>query len=120
MMAQLSTGDLEYIRTAIEELLPDTCNILSSTFASDGAGGMTETWGTVGAAIACRLDAIRGNESIQGARLAPQHAYVLTLAHDTTIDTESRVEVGSHTFTVVSVDEEKSWSGCTRVYLERI
>jgi head-tail adaptor len=116
----LTSSELEYMRDSLEDLLPDTCNILSSTFASDGAGGMTETWGTVGAAIACRLDAIKGNESIQGARLAPQHAYVLTLAHDTTIDTESRVEVGSHTFTVVSVDEEKSWSGCTRVYLERI
>lgn len=119
-MSMLSANELEYIRSAIEELLPDTCNLLSSTFASNGAGEMTETWGTVGVAVACRLDAIRGNESIQGASLAPQHAYVLTLAHDTTIDTTYRVEIGAHTFTVTSVDEEKSWSGCVRAYLERI
>ena len=119
-MTQLSTSDVEYMRSSIEELLPDTCNILTATFASDGAGGMTETWGTVGSSVACRLDAIRGNESIQGAKLAPQHAYVLTLAHDVDIDTEDRVEVGTHTFTVISVDYEKSWDACQRVYLERI
>jgi head-tail adaptor len=118
-MSILSTPELEYIRTSIESMLPDTCNILSATLASDSAGGMTATWGTVGTAIACRLDAFRGNESIQGASLAPQNAYVLTLAHDATIDTDDRVVVGTHIFTVTSVDLEKSWAGCTRVYLER-
>ncbi len=86
-MTLLPDSDLEYMRASIEGLLPGSCNILSATLASDGAGGMTPTWGTVGTAIACRLDAIRGNENIQGASVAPEHAYVLTLAHDTDIDT---------------------------------
>jgi head-tail adaptor len=119
LMTQLSTGDLEYMRSSIEELMPDICNILTATLASDGSGGMTATWGTIGASIPCRLDAIRGNENIQGARLAPQHAYVVTLAHDVDIDTDDRIEIGTHIFTVTSVDFEKSWDACTRVYLER-
>lgn len=118
-MTLLSSDELEYMRTAIEELLPDTCNILSATLSSDGAGGMTASWGTVGVAVPCRLDAIRGNESVVGGGLAPQHAYVLTLAHDATIDTDDRVEIGTYTFTVVSIDLEKSWAACKRVYLER-
>ena len=120
MTQPLSTGDLEYIRSAIEELLPDICNILSATLASDGAGGMTATWGTATVEASCRLDARTGNENIQGASLSPQHAYVLTLAHDVNILPEYRIEVGTHTFTIQSVDLEKSWAGCTRVYLERL
>ena len=119
-MSLLSSDELEYMRTGIEGLLPGSCNILTATLASDGAGGMTASWGIVGTAVACRLDAIRGNETIQGASVAPEHAYILTLAHDTTIDTDYRVEVGTHTFNVISVDLEKDWAACRRVYLERI
>ncbi len=120
MTTLLDSNELEYIRAEIESMLPDLCNILSATLVSDGAGGMSETWGTVGVAVACRLDSLRGIENLQGARIAPQHGYVLTLPHDKVIDTEDRVEVGTHTFTVTSVDLEKSWAGCVRVYLEII
>lgn len=119
-MTLLSSNELEYMRTSIEGLMPGTCNILSATLASNGAGEMTSTWGTVGTAVSCRLDATRGMEAVEGASLAPLHSYILTLAHDQTIDVDYRVEIGTHTFTVTSVDLEKDWAACRRVYLERI
>lgn len=119
-MSQISSADLEYMRSAIEDLLPDLCNILRVTYSSDNAGGMSETWGTVIAGTICRLDANSGYKFIQGASPVPEHNYVITLMHDIGIMPEDRVEVGAHTFTVNSVDEEKSWRGCTRAYLERL
>ena len=117
-MTPLSNNDLEYMRTSIEGLLPGTCNILSATLASDGAGGMTATWGTVGTAVACRLDAIRGNENIQGASLAPQFSYMMTMPHDTAVVSTNRVEFGAYLFNVVSVNLGQSWNADLRVALE--
>ena len=119
-MSQISSDDLTYMRAAIEELFDTTCNILSATLASNGAGEMIETWGTAGTAIACRLDAKSFSEPIQGASVRPQYSYVLSIPHGTTIANNYRVEVGSSDFTVTSVDTDKSWSACVRAYLERL
>lgn len=118
-MTQLSANDLEYMRSALEELMPGTCYILSPAYTSNGAGEMTEVWGTAGTAI-CRLDARSGGESIQGASVKPVFSFILTLPHDTVIYENYRVEVGSDTFSVTSVDDGKSWNATTRVTLERI
>jgi hypothetical protein len=115
----LTDPELESIRSAIESLLPDTCNILSVTRTSDGQGGWTETWGTATASAPCRLDVARpGGEQVFGASVQPFTGYVLTLAHDETITTAHRVSCNSQTFSVVSVDLAKSWDGSRRAYLE--
>lgn len=119
-MTALSNSDLTYMREAIENLLPGTCNILEITQTSDGQGGFTESWGTATATVSCRLDALRGEEILQGGAVQPQHRYVLTLAQDETIAATNRVEIGSDTFSVISVDDDKSWAASRRVYLERI
>ena len=117
-MTWLSSGDLAYMRDAVEELLPGTCYLLSATLASNGKGEMLETWGTAGTAY-CRLDAKSSSEPVQGGEIRPQFTYMLTLPHGTTITDKNRVVVGSDTFQVTSVDAEKSWSACVRAYLER-
>jgi len=101
-------------------LMPGTCNILSVTLTSDDQGGYTEAWGTATLGESCRLDSINAREVVAGAGLQAFHLYVLTLPHGTTIATSNRVEVGSDTFSVTSIDQEKSWSTCVRAYLERI
>ena len=119
-MTQISTADLEYMRSCIEDLLPDTCNILSLTRTSDGQGSWTEAWGTATAGVPCRLDPLQGVEQLSASSVRPYHAYTLTLAHDAAIATTNQVEVGSDTFTVVSVDDTKSWAASRRCRLERI
>jgi xanthine dehydrogenase molybdopterin-binding subunit B len=117
----LTDAELESIRAAIEELLPDICDILSVTHTSDGQGGWTEAWGTATASAPCRLDTARpGTEAVFGASVQPFQGYVLTLAHDETIVTGNRVACNGQTFNVVSVDLAKSWDGSRRAYLERI
>ena len=118
-MSRLSTRELEYIQDSIEDLLPDSCYILSPTSTADGAGGFTDAWGTAGTAD-CRLDPVRGGERTVGASIQPVFSYILTLPHDTTIAENYRVEVGTSTFAVTSVDTSKSWAGSKRVTLERL
>jgi head-tail adaptor len=113
----LPSNDLEYIRSSIELLLPDTCNILSVTRTADGFGGWTDTWGTATVGAACRVDPLKGLENITAEALRPFHPYIMTLAHDVTINEQSRVEWNGNTYNVTSVNVN-SWQGCKRVALE--
>ena len=123
-MSILSDAALTQARTVLETALPDTCNILEVTIGSDGQGGQTETWGTAtgGTAVACRLDAVpglTGRESGAGAAVQPFQSYYLTVPYDTTITGSNRVEHGSYTYAIISVDLDKSWPIDVRCHLER-
>lgn len=118
----LSSVDLSYMRDSLEELMPDTCSILTATIVSDGQGGMIQTWGTVSAGVKCRLDPGRKQafEAVQGAALQPFDYWMLTLPHGTTITTEQRVVVGVQTFNVEAVDDGKSWQASVRCTVKKV
>ena len=123
-MGLLSESDLAFMRDTIGEMFPDTCNILSEALASDGQGGQTSTWGTVASKVACRLDeqTQRGVNQlipIAGA-LRESHRYQLSLPYDTIIAAHDRVEIGSSTYHVVSVNAGVSWQAVMRAVLELI
>src|SRR3972149_37908 len=102
-MSFLSDEELAAIRADVLQLLPDACNLLSPTFVSDGQGGFTATWGTVAGTIACRLDALRGEELVTAGALQPFHTWVLTLPYGTSVTPAYRVEHGGNTYAVTSV-----------------
>lgn len=120
MMETWELDDLQDDLTAA--LLPDTCTILSVTYASDGQGGQTETWGTAAASVACRKDPMpmRSGEGLSGAAIQPFHAWVFTLPADTTITAANRIVHGGATYNVTSVDGGKSWEACVRAFVEAI
>lgn len=113
----LSANDLEYMRSSIEQLLPDTCNLLTVTRTADGFGGWNDTWGTAAAGVSCRVDPLRGSEQRVGEALRPYHTYVVTLPHDTTITEQYRIEWGTVLLDVSSANVN-SLAGCKRVYAE--
>jgi hypothetical protein len=122
-MGLLSDADLAMMRDVIAQTLPDTCNVLSESLTPDGQGGVTSTWGTVAANVPCRLDSIvlRSNMLMPVAGAQRQaHQFELTTPYDTTISTGNRVEVGSSTYTVVSVNVNVSWKASGRAVLELI
>ena len=122
MSIGLTTAELTGIRTAIGELLPDSCTLLSVTNSRDDIGAVVETWGTAGTST-CRVDPIiqmKPYEAIGAGAVEPFHRYMLTLPYTSTITTEMRVVVNSGTFNVISVDNQKSWEASTRVILEQI
>lgn len=123
-MSLLSDTDLTYMRDTIGDMFPSTCTILSEALAADGQGGQTSTWGTVTQNVACRLD-----ETVQtgkndlvpfGEGLREAHRYILSLSHASTISPHDRVEIGSDTYTVISVNVGVSWKAVTRATLELI
>ncbi len=109
----LPTAELTQLREDLEGCLPDTCNILSLTRASDSQGGWTETWGTASTAVACRLDFIGGAEAITGGALIPYTRAIVTMPQATTITAQNRIEHNSVTYTVQAVNLG-SWLGVKR------
>ena len=114
----LDASMLAAMREAIDDLLPDTCNILSVTRTADGKGGWTETWGTASASVACRLDMKSGMEQVQGGGVQPYKSYMLSLPYSTTITTDYRVVHSGITYEVKTVNTSQSWIAVRRVELE--
>jgi hypothetical protein len=119
-MSAIDTTMLAAMREAIAELLPDTCTILSPTSTPDGYGGVTTTWGTATASVACRLDMKQGRELASGESVQPFTAYTLSLPWDATINASWRVVVSSVTYAVTSINIGQSWKAVTRCELEKV
>lgn len=119
----LTAAELAQIREDIADLLPDTCHILAITRTSDGAGGWTETAGTIsgGTFVPCRLDFISpGKEAKAGGAVQPYKTGMLTMAYDKTITTANQVKIGSDIYNVIGVNTSQSWIGCKRCAVERV
>jgi head-tail adaptor len=121
-MIGLSASELSQMRSAISDLLPDTCSILELTRTSDGAGGWTESWGTVtgGSAIPCRVDYKTGKEQTAAGAITPYQSATISMGYAQTITSQNRVLVGSNTFSVQAINTGQSWIAVTRVAAELI
>jgi len=119
-MPGLTSAELVAMRHDIEELLPDTCNLLTLTTVADGQGGVTQSWGTAYSAVKCRLDYVRGLETNRAGALNPFTGWVLTVPQSQTITAAYRVEHSSNTYTVQTVSEGGSWLACKRAWLQRM
>ncbi len=115
----MSTGDLEFMRSSNEELMPDTCDILSVTRVSDGAGGMTETWGTATASVACRVDFVNSAIQLSGGGIQPYSRMVMILPYDTVITEANRVKWNGDTYSVTSPQSD-SWQTLKKVDIHGI
>jgi head-tail adaptor len=118
----LTAAELAQMQNDIEQLFPDTCHILEVTYTSDGAGGMTEVWGTAtaGISIPCRIDYLSGKEAITSGALNPYHKAIINMAHDVTITPANRIQIGSNVFSVQSGNAGQSWKANTSLSVELI
>jgi hypothetical protein len=115
------------MRDTVGLLFPDTCNVLSVSYSSDGQGGNVETWGTVTANQACRLDAATSkggflgqSDAVSGASIQESTRWILSLPHNTTVTKDNKIECNSLTFNITAVDVGKSWNASVRAILEVI
>jgi hypothetical protein len=119
-MSWLSAGELAQMRADVENLLPDTCDILSVAYTRDGEGGMAEVWGTLTAGVACRLDYRNGSEVVAGGAVQPYSRAVLSLPYDTVLETTNRIYSGGVTYAVISVNNGQAWKVSVRAELEKV
>jgi hypothetical protein len=120
----LSNEDLDYMREAIEDLLPDTCDILQVTQTPDGFGGVSQTWGTAaaGTAVPCRLDIVSNGspESVAGASVRAYQETVLSMPYNIVVSTTNRIKHEGTTYAVQAVNTGQSWIAVKRCKLERV
>jgi hypothetical protein len=120
-MTSLTSTELAQIREAIDDLLPDECDILSVTQVSDGAGGITDTWGTLSASVPCRLDFSNpGKESQANASYTAFKMGMLSVPYDTVVTTANRISKDGETYDVKGVNNAQSWIGVKRLSVERV
>jgi hypothetical protein len=125
MSITLTSAELAEIRSAINELMPDTCTLLTPVNTSDGEAGYSTSWVTAQSNVPCRLDSklgvieAKGQEKLTAGAINYFHTYVLTLPYNTTITEQYRVQMGSDFYLVKSVDYDKSWIASVRAFVER-
>ena len=103
MSIALTVKELAQMRADIEDLMPDTCDILSVAYTSDGEGGMAETWGTALANVACRIDYRSGSEKMTGGAIQSYSKAVLSIPYNTAINSTNRVKSGDYIWAVKSL-----------------
>lgn len=108
------------MRASINELMPDTCDILSLTATADGQGGVSQTWAASSTNVKCRLDVISKREATTGGAVQQFTGYVLSLPYDTTINDTDRVEIDDITYAVTGLNDGQSWKAVKRVMLEAV
>ena len=122
-MSAIDTAMLAAMRSAISTLLPDTCNIVALTNTPDGEGGVTQTRGTTGTAIACRLDTVQSiysGERVTGGAIQPYLTYMMSLPYDTVVSDANIIVHSGTDYAVKTVNRGQSWKAVVRVQLERI
>lgn len=110
----LSATDLTFLRSQQTSALPDTCTISRKTLTSDGAGGYTESWATVGSSVACRLAVERTAEMVLADRIVHEGGFVITLPYGADVTPKDRIVVGARTFEVTGY-ASGSWQTAMRV-----
>lgn len=122
-MTSLTSAELAQMREAIEDLMPDSCDILQLTQTSDGAGGLVDTWGTAtgGVSVPCRLDfGTPGNEAMSNSSLTPFQKGIVSMPYNYTVTHANRLKINSITYSVQGVNTNQSWIGVKRVIVERV
>lgn len=119
-MRALTSTELDRMQNVQDDAMPDTCTIQEATVVQDGIGQPTRSWSARATGVACRLAERRADERIYGEKVTALGDWVLTVAHDETVETGDRVLVDSRTFEVVSVNTGRSWETATRVGLVEV
>jgi hypothetical protein len=123
-MTFLTSDELTAMRADVLETLFDTCNILRPTTSVDSHYFADESSaGTVGTAVACRLDPYTNRNDSSGMvadREANRAYFMLTLPWNATIDDGDRVVFGSDTLQVLQLYNVHSDRLVTRVLCAKV
>lgn len=116
----LTAEEVSSMQATLTASLPDSCDLVLDTLASDGAGGETATPATV-ATVACRVSPLRLTRSSKDAevivtgRVTEESLWIITLPAGTALDPRYRIVHGSRMFEVVEALAPRTWEIDVRV-----
>jgi head-tail adaptor len=122
MAGLLTANELTLMRAQASAMLPGTCTIQTRSTASDGMGGVTESWSNTYTSIACKLDIAPRQATFpqQGDQFQAHSSWVLTVAFDQAIAAGNRAIIGGDTFEVLNVGDDADYRTLRRAELKRI
>jgi head-tail adaptor len=116
-MPLLSASEIADMRSTQNDTMPDTMVVWRYTTASDGMGGLTETWAAVGTVTGRVAPAGRaGSEQIIAERLTASEPWVITVPTGTTVYARDRFVIAGRTFEVEYVNEHEAWETALQCY----
>lgn len=120
-MTLLSDKDLAAMRAEGAEMLPSTVSILNPTTTADGAGGVTETWASIGS-FPCRVDPIARVMQLDSAGRAEaiRTEYLITMAYNAAVTVRSHLLVDGFTYEIRQFQGDHSWRVFMRFKVSRV
>lgn len=109
-MPTLTDKDKALLAIDVLDVLPDTATILRASTTSDGAGGRTLSWATVGTAR-CRMMESGGpgkDETLVADHMRDKQFYILAFPVDTDVRITDRVQVLDLLLSIEGVSLPKS------------
>lgn len=118
----LTARELSQLRADVLETLVATCTILRPTASVDSAGIASESWGTAGTAVLCRIDPERQRDpaGMVAGREAMRTYFVGTFEWDADIAEGDRVVVAGDTLELLQLYDIHSDRAVTRARLAKI
>lgn len=111
----ISATELTAMQADLTASMPSTVNISRVTLTSDGMGGQSEAWATVGTVVARVSPNGAGLDDIAGGEVINQTPWVVTVPVGTSVSERDRIIFSSQTFEVVRTDTPRSWDTCVRL-----
>lgn len=112
----LSAAELASMRAVEATAMSSTAIIYRYTPSADGLGGFTQAWAAVGTVVCDLWPANRGmQETPGGAQLLSRGEWYITVPYDTVVTAKDRIKIGSRSFEVTFVPNNRSWDTGLRV-----
>ena len=111
----ISAAELTTMRSDLTASMPSQVTIERVTLTSDGMGGQTEAWATVGTALARVSPTGAGLDDIVGGEVLNQTPWVVTVPVGTSVTERDRVVYEAQTFEVIRTNAPRSWDTCVRL-----
>lgn len=118
-MSLLTAADLAYMQATQEQAMPGTVYVLAMGTATNGMGGYSETWGTVGTVTGRVYPMVRRGqpEMMAAGQVVSETSWFATLPVGTTVTGKNRIEYNGRTWEVVRVNNNEMYQTAVRCEL---
>ena len=113
----LTDDELASMRSTLNDSLPGTAIVQTSSWVSDGGGGGTTSWVAAGT-YECRVTPTGGLEQDRGDRVQPESEFIFTLPANTAVNEDAQIVYSGGTYDVVAIPHPRSYEISRRVQVK--